>query len=78
MLNALWSSALADPWLAFLVLLAVAFALAWLVTLLEVRKEARRTRPSTIAELRKDAYEAERQERLRVLQGGRDHDRQAS
>jgi hypothetical protein len=62
------AAAVDAPLLAFLILLAVAFSLAAIVTLLEIRREARQSRLTTAAALRQDAFTAERRRRLHLVQ----------
>lgn len=81
MLLRLWSDivgfALDSPALAFLLLIALSFGLAAIVTLGQARREARRSRLTTAAALRRDAHTPARRERLRLLQD-RHSDRRAS
>jgi hypothetical protein len=80
--NRLFARAVDAPVLALLVLLAVAFMLAGVHTLVEAYREGRDAGETTASErqareLRQDAATPERRHRLQLLQGRRD-ERKAS
>lgn len=69
MLNRLWSSVQEDTAIALLLIACLALIAAGIVSFISAILEGRRAGVTTAAELRKDAFTAERRTRLKILQG---------
>lgn len=77
LLDQLSSDAVDRPIMAFLILLAIAFAAAAAVTWWQIVREGLATKVTTVDDIYRDAATDDRRHRLRSIQGGR-RDRQAS
>lgn len=71
MLTQLWAKAIADPPLAAAGFLMVVAALVFLSVFVQVLLEAKRTKPTTLAEMKRDAVTLDRRRRLKLLQSRR-------